>query len=375
MPLVLFKELMKYKITKWTIKKLYETYKKSQLNLNPPYQRNFIWTIADQQYLIGSLKKRNPIPNFFLLEKPEGKYEMVDGQQRSRTMISYIDKQFADLEGSLFDKKKHAQFLKYEFPVTIISDTEGESIEKFYAIVNKTGVHLNKPEVRKADFYNTNYLKLVNEITNSKDFSKLHIFTDKSLKRMNDIEYVAELVILIKDGHVDKKENMDEYFKNDLSIDECSNIKRKFSNVLGKINMLNQVYRISNSRYKQKNDFYTLFDFILNNDNVDLATLQYFYKILILIGKDIKPTQDKCEPLREYARNCVTQSNSKLARENRLYFFQKLFLNKNSKPNAIQSNVLRFYGLKSDDLKTIDGFHTISLQKLSAQKPTIEFEL
>lgn len=364
---------MKFTISKWSIKKLYDTYKKGKINLNPVYQRNFIWSISDQQYLIDSIQRKHPIPNFFLLRQGES-YEMVDGQQRSRTIISYIDGQFEDYSNKKFDAKITPDFLKYEFPVVIITDTEGAPIEKFYAIVNKTGVHLNKPEVRKADFYDTNYLKLVTDITQSKLFNKLKVFTDTSLKRMNDVEFVAELVILVKDGHVDKKENMDEYFKTDLSSEQCAAIKSKMNSVLNKLNSLNQIYSIRDTRYKQKNDFYTLFDFILSTE-LDLDTLKYFYKILVLIGKDIKPTQDACEPLKEYARNCVTQSNSKLARSNRLDFFKKLFLNSSTKANPTQFSILKFYDLSKTDVKTIEGYTSISLEKLSTKKPTIEFEL
>lgn len=364
---------MKYIITKWSIKKLYATYKKGLLNLSPPYQRNFIWSIDDQQFLIESLKKNNPIPNFFLLKKDATHFEMVDGQQRSRTIISFIDGQFEDIHGNEFDKIKDASFFKFEFPVTIISDTEGASIEKFYAIVNKTGVHLNKPEVRKADFYNTNYLKLVNDITESKLFKGLAVFTETSLKRMNDTEFVAELVVLIKNSHVEKKENMDEYFKKDLSPEECRNIKSKFNLVLTKMSVLNKIFKLNKSRYKQRNDFYTLFDFLLNYPKIELETIKYFYKILILIGSDIKPTQDQCESLKEYARNCVTQSNSKLARENRLKFFELLLLNTTANANKVQSDILNFYELKKTDIKKIEVYITLDVEKLSGKKSSIEF--
>lgn len=362
---------MKYLITKWTINKLYSIYKKGNLNLSPPYQRNFIWSIDDQQTLIESIKVNKPIPNFFLLQK-EGKYEMVDGQQRSRTIISFLDKQFPDEEGNYYNKKKLPEFHAYNFPVTIITDKEGESIQKFYALVNKTGIHLNKPEVRKSDFYNTNLLKLVNEIVSSVRFKPLKLFTEHSLKRMNDIEFVSELIVLIKTGHVDKKGPLDEYFEKDLRSEECAEIKVKFFNVLDKINALNNYFPINKSRYKQRNDFYTLFDFLLCNIEINNDTLVYFYKILILIADDIKPTQEKCEPLKEYARNCVTQSNSKLARENRINFFNELLLNKGKRSNKVQKKILKFYKLTANDIKTVDGYLTLNVQSLSRHKE-IEF--
>ncbi len=66
---------MKFEITNWTIKNLYDTYNKGDLNLSPPYQRNFIWSTQDQQTLVDSISKNIPIPNFFLLEKDDLKLE------------------------------------------------------------------------------------------------------------------------------------------------------------------------------------------------------------------------------------------------------------------------------------------------------------
>jgi len=359
---------MKFTLTKWSLKKLYNRYKKGEINLSPPYQRNFIWTINDQRILIDSIKRNKPIPTFFLLHFGENKYEMVDGQQRSRTIISFIDGHFTDLSGNIFDKIDYAGLLKFEIPVTIITDKEGESIEKFYALVNKTGIHLNKPEVRRADFYNTNLLKLVNNIASSSNFKAIKLFTDSSLKRMNDIEFISELIVLIKKGHVDKKGMVDDYFKIDLRTDECNEIKMKFMLVLDRINKLNRLFLISKSRYKQRNDFYTLFDFILNNPTLLDDTLAYFYKILILISPDIKPTQDDCEPLKEYARNCVTQSNSRAARENRLVFFAELLLNTDKKPNNTQKKILSFYTLDDKKMKNVGSFYTIDIASLSSVK-------
>ena len=68
----------------------------------------------------------------------------------------------------------------------------------------------------------------------------------------------------------------------------------------------------------------------LSKENVELEKeiLNYFYKILVLIGKDITPSNEESESMTTYAYYCVTQSNSKKARLNRLEFFNDLFLNK-----------------------------------------------
>ena len=46
---------MKYQIKEITISQLIEWIKRDQINLHPPYQRNFIWSSKDQKlfYLKG----------------------------------------------------------------------------------------------------------------------------------------------------------------------------------------------------------------------------------------------------------------------------------------------------------------------------------
>lgn len=362
---------MKSTITKWSIKKLYSTYKAENLNLSPPYQRNFIWSIEDQQTLIDSIKKNISIPTFFILEKSKGKYEMIDGQQRSRTIINFIDKQFKDFEGNFYSKTNYPNFLEFNFPVTIIHDIEGFEVQKFYALVNNTGIHLNKPEVRKADFYSTNLLKLVNEITSSRKLKSLKLFSETILKRMNDNEFVSELIILLKDGHVEKKGLIDEYFEKDISEDLSNDLKRKFNSILDKIYFLNSYYPINKTRYKQRNDFYTLFDFIMNYSPYEESEIEYFYKLLVLISSDIKPTQDECESLKEYARNCVTQSNSKIAREKRLKFIESLLLNPKQKPNSTQNDIMKFYKYQDKKLKGLTTYYTLNIRELDKKKNII----
>lgn len=365
---------MKFEVTKWDIQTLHDYHEKKFLNLSPPYQRNFIWSITDQRYLIDSIKRNNPIPNFFILKTGKNEYEMVDGQQRSRTILSFLAGQFKDFKNVLYNKKDYPGYLSYEFPVTIISDTEGESIKDFYAMVNKTGVHLNKPEVRKADYYDTILLKLINELSSSKQLVNLKIFTDSSLKRMNDTDFVSELIILIIKGHIDKKNHIDDYFKKDITQSEYSKYKATFITIIEKITNLNKIFEISKTRYKQRNDFYTLFDFIKNHDDLKQESLNYFYKLLVAISSDIKPSQSDCLPLMEYARNCVTQSNSKTARENRLTFFEEFLLNSTSKLNKTQNDIIEFYKLTSKDTAKVENYLNIDIQKLNTIK-NIQFKI
>lgn len=75
---------MKFEIEIWSVKHLLDLVESGKIDLNPPYQRNPIWSKTTQKNLIQSLKEGSPIPNIFLFKKGENKFEMVDGQQRTR---------------------------------------------------------------------------------------------------------------------------------------------------------------------------------------------------------------------------------------------------------------------------------------------------
>ena len=95
-----------------------------------------------------------------------------------------------------------------------------------------------------------------------------------------------------------------------------------------------------------------------------LNTMLYYYQILIKIGPFIKPSQEDCDPLMNYALHCVSQSNSNTAREERQRFFIDLFLNENSKANETQKAILDFFGKDYLNVVSKSGKITISLDAI-----------
>ncbi len=367
---------MKFETEIWDIRKLIDVYESGNLNLNPPYQRNEIWSSKSKKLLIDSIKQNFPLPNFFIYKKNNNEIDMVDGQQRTRTILGFYAQRFPDLDKNYYNQDTYNNFLDYE--ITIISITEldeGEDIEEFYARVNSTGLKLNRPELKKAEYYNTRFLELLQELASDSKFENLDLFTESSLNRMNDIDFISELVTQLKEGNTEKKIIVDRIFENDITLDEAKDLKEKFNRVLDILVKLNSYYPLKKTRYKQRNDFYTLFGFIRENSGQDYEIFEYFYKILVLIGEDITPSNEKCEPFKEYARNCVTQSNSKKARDARLSFFNELFLNEEMQPNSVQEQVMEFYEFEDYSLFQINNFYTLNAKQLQkiVQEPVLSF--
>lgn len=360
---------MRFQHAVWPIKELIEKHEAGSINLNPPYQRNAVWTVKAQQSLVESILCGRAIPNFFLLDKEQGKFEMIDGQQRARTILAYWKNLLVDHENLTFEQRLarcaqrnilRSAFLDYALSVTVVSALDdNESIEDYYALLNSSGLRLNRPELKKAEYFTTNFLKLLLEIAADERLQNLKLFTTTSAARMNDVDFVSELVALIKFGLTDKKEKVDELYEDDISLGEFRALKNCFSMMLDHFQRFNHITPLIRTRYKQKNDFYTIFYLFLTIRDSDEMVLDSLYRILIKIGPYIRPSQEECEPLKEYAYHCVTQSNSKAARQARHDIMMGILLNENSTPTPIQKALLRFFNIPEGQMAQIGRFLTI----------------
>lgn len=347
---------MKYRFTELTIQELVELIEKDQIDLNPSYQRNFIWSPKDQKELIDTIILDYPLPSFFMYKKPDGKYEMVDGQQRSKTIFRFVKGHITSSKrtnstsyGMVNDVEK---FNGYRLPVILIEElSPTESLNEYYVWINKKGVHLNSPEVIKSEFHDTNFLKLASDLLTNQNLIDLDLFSETTSKRMNDRAFIEELLGYLKLGIKEKKKSVEQIYKEeDITLEEYDLLKDKFQGVIDIICEFNRIKPINTTRYKQKNDFYTLFNFIDENSTEQIDVLKYQYRILLLMdGNDsegrqyIRPTNDDCDALKNYALNCVSQSNSRMAREKRLDFFNAILKNRDINTNEILKDVLNYF--------------------------------
>lgn len=89
----------------------------STLVLSPSFQRRSVWPAGAKSYLIDTIVRGLPIPIIFLREQKtdlatlEPKREVVDGQQRIRTLLSFVQssliKNFDPSKDSFTIKKTH----------------------------------------------------------------------------------------------------------------------------------------------------------------------------------------------------------------------------------------------------------------------------
>jgi hypothetical protein len=383
---------MDYILESLSIKDLIHSIESDNLDLSPSYQREFIWSLKDQKDLIGTIEKKYPLPNLFINILGNRKMEMVDGQQRARSIFRFYKN---EIKFSKNDPQKNLtlnDFLSYKLPVILIKNAKPEEIRELYYLINKKGKFLNNPEVQLAEHHDKLFLKLSDELTTNQTLINLDLFSGNTISRMNDRDFIQELLAYLIMYQRDKENNENqnyeglrekkifiesEIFKNDISQADYENLHKIFLGIIEKITTLDEYIKINTTRYKQRNDFYTLFNFINKHDYLEPSILLYQYRILLELDKKdiegnqyIRPTNENCISLKSYAINCVSQSNSKIARKGRLDFFENILLNKFSEVNnnEILSDILIYlseiYGEEKVAIKKIESYYLLDVDLL-----------
>ncbi|MBW3567499.1 MAG: DUF262 domain-containing protein, partial [Proteobacteria bacterium] len=81
------------------IQDLLNIYSNDELDIKPWYQRNPVWTTPQKAYLINTLFVHMPVPSLYIrhyldVDSEKSVKEVVDGQQRVRSIIGYANDEF-----------------------------------------------------------------------------------------------------------------------------------------------------------------------------------------------------------------------------------------------------------------------------------------
>ncbi len=266
--------------------------KNKLLDLHPRYQRRSVWSAGKKSYLIDTIIRGLPIPIIFLRERQtdlssyEPMREVVDGQQRIRTLISFIDYKILpdfkeERDGFLISKahnKELARYnfnklqdeykrkiLDYQFSVHVLpNNVDDREILEIFSRLNSTGVKLNSQELRNAEFFGEFKTSVYKQaITYLSQWRGWKIFTEDNISRMQEVELTGELYILIIDGIKARTQpSIDGYYKeydNEFSV--RYEVEKRFRSTMDDIGELFGD-DIQTTIFKKKTHFYILFALI-----------------------------------------------------------------------------------------------------------------
>jgi len=161
----------------WTITSLREKWEDGKLDLQPHFQREYVWHLKPElpSRLIESVLLEIPIPPLYFGRLNGGKLEVIDGQQRLTTLIDFVTNKFPlqrltrmpSLNGQKFRdlSKEHQEKIK-DTPIRTVEIDAGRNLDLRYEIferLNRGSMALNEQELRNC-VYRGEYNKLLAEL-------------------------------------------------------------------------------------------------------------------------------------------------------------------------------------------------------------------
>lgn len=230
------------KRTVFTVSDFVSWMEAGELELSPSFQRRSTWRPAAKSLFIDTIVRGLPVPIIFLREKTNVETlrtvrEVVDGQQRLRTIISFLNpyllkdldpktdkflvrkthnKDIANLPFSNFDNDLKARILSYQFSVDVLPrDTDDAEVLKIFSRMNATGTSLTAQELRNAEWHGEFHKAVYQSALEQLDrWRKWAVFTENNIARMEEAELVSELFMFMLSGITAKtKTSIDNAYK------------------------------------------------------------------------------------------------------------------------------------------------------------------
>ncbi len=122
-----------------------------QLDIRPPYQREFVYKDKQRDDVIRSVLARFPLNVMYWAIRPDGRYEVLDGQQRTISISQYVDGVFS-IDGLYYSNQPDDVRERIDGYKLTIYICDGDASEKldWFRIVNIAGERLTDQELRNA---------------------------------------------------------------------------------------------------------------------------------------------------------------------------------------------------------------------------------
>ena len=262
----------------YSINDFLEWDKNNQLELAPKFQRRNVWTDKARSYLMDTIVRGKPIPKIFIRQKLNTKTqasirEVVDGQQRLRTILAYlkdgfqISKKHNSTYGGLFfsqldqvDPNAQANILNYEVSVDLLVNMPDPEVLDVFGRLNSYSVVLNDQEKINADHFGP-FKTLADEVAHSNNqfWIENKILTEQQVLRMGDVTLAADILIATFEGIKSKKQVRIFYdkYEDDFNYDP-DEAENKFGHIIKTIKEI-FAYNLKETEFSRTHLFYTLF--------------------------------------------------------------------------------------------------------------------
>jgi uncharacterized protein DUF262 len=313
-------------------------YQKDTLILHPKYQRNPIWSIGQKCFLIDSLISGCPIPQVYINIKTEGsgrskktKYEVVDGQQRLRSILEFISDEWTlvataaraypvseeykpHIGKTYSELPERLQSAIWDYPIAVqeIRGWDDTEVRAMFRRLNYVNERLNRQELRHSQYFGE-FNEAVENLARETFWDEVQLFTRRDSERMKDVEFVSELFIIVIEGIQDQQATLDRFYADyDVVFPRKSRYISTFHQVVESLKTIEDVIRTT--RLKKKGDFYALFAAAadMNKNQNSPVSLAKAKKPLTELSKDLEADPTTLTGIPQQYYTTVIEGQNKL---------------------------------------------------------------
>ena len=222
-----------------------------KLTIQPEYQRNYLYSENKSEKevaVIDSVLKKHPLGLLYFNKLPDGRLEVLDGQQRITSLGRYLIGKFSVMKNGdpykfkTLNEDERQLIENTKLLVYICEGTETE-IKEWFEIINIGGIVLNDQEKLNA-IYSGPFVSAARKEFSNKEDARTQKWSCYISGSANRQEYLQEALRWVSHGNI--KNYMQEHRRdtniNELKLyfnDVISWIERTFDNVYPKMKGLN----------------------------------------------------------------------------------------------------------------------------------------
>lgn len=243
--------LVKTDAYQMSIGEIVSMYDNREIIIDPEFQRLFRWSISQKSKLIESLLLGIPLPPIFVFEQESGSWELIDGLQRTSTILEFMGKlrganetieppsaleatrylpslhnaawarseQISDVllnEQVELDKSQQLSIRRARIGVEILKrPSDVETKFDLFQRLNAGGTQANAQELRNCIMLMVNglYFRAVKSAAESEQFQKVLSISEDQIERQRHMELAVRFLVhthIPYDGRLDVEEYIDE---------------------------------------------------------------------------------------------------------------------------------------------------------------------
>ena len=349
----------------WKVSDVIGKLARKELDPSPDFQRFYVWDYQKQTGLIDTLIRGWPIPpiwvRYCLDDAGVEVSELIDGQQRLRTLQKFVDGDFSYLPAETglksdipqkyaahydtLDPELKKRFMSASISAVVCDISYGTQIREIFKRLNQSAMNLTGQELRNCA-WRGQFKQAVYQLTQelqTDDFWSTRVWRKPERDRMLGQTRVSELLVaLLAESPLDRSDQVDKsYEQYEKNWEERSKVIKRFKKTVKTMTALFRGGAVDGFT-KNWSEFYTLFLLVAQWQREGKVIgsgmgKKYLIETLVAFGDAFQRYKDSRKLLIESGQNVepgdifeqynttITSENNKLfSRQNRARILEEL---------------------------------------------------